>query len=74
MVKLYIGIAIVCAASIAFAATYSAGYKAGANNVRVEIAKEVRGKLNAAQTADDATTRCLADAQCRLSNDGYRRD
>lgn len=74
MVKIYIWIAVVCAASIAFAATYSAGYKAGANGVRVQIAKEVRGKLNAAQTADDATTRCLADAQCRLSNDGYRID
>lgn len=58
----------------ALATSYEFGRSYGAASVRAQIAKEVREKLNAAQTADDATTRCLADPQCRLSNDGYRRD
>jgi hypothetical protein len=59
---------------VACGTIYEVGRSHGGASVRADIAKEVRKKLNAAQTADDATTRCLADPQCRMSNDGYRRD
>jgi hypothetical protein len=46
----------------------------GRQEERAERAAVVQRKLNNATLADDATTRCLADPRCRLSDDGYRRD
>ncbi|TXH19748.1 MAG: hypothetical protein E6R03_00090 [Hyphomicrobiaceae bacterium] len=74
MVKIYVALAAAVTLGLAFVATYQLGYSHGADGVRAKIAQEVREKLNAAQTADDTTTRCLADPTCRLSNDGLRRD
>ena len=65
---------ILAAFLLACGTIYEFGRSHGVAAERARIAQEVRKKLNAAQTADDATTRCLADAQCRLSNDGYRID
>lgn len=47
---------------------------AGRQEERNERAAEVRKRLNDATLADSLATRCLADAKCRLSNDGFRRD
>jgi hypothetical protein len=74
MIKIYAGIAAIVALGLAFAATYRIGYSHGAAGVRAEIAEQVQRRLKDAQIADDAATRCLADPQCRMSNDGYRRD
>lgn len=53
---------------------YRAIKDAGRQEERLERAAEVRKRLNDATLADSAATRCLADAACRLSNDGYRID
>ncbi len=53
---------------------YQLGRSHGGAEVREEIAKDTRKRLNNAQIADDAHNRCLADPACRVSNDGFRRD
>jgi len=49
---------------------YARGYAAAqADQARVE-----RGKADAANRADEDSRRCAADPECRLRNDGFRRD
>lgn len=74
MIGVYIRMAAVVAVVLALALVYQAVKNMGRQEERLERAAEVRRKLNDATLADTAVTRCLADAACRLSNDGYRRD
>ena len=74
MTKIYIAVAGLVVLGLAFAGTYKLGERNGKNSVRAEIAEEVKRRLSNAQMADDAHTRCLANPDCRLRNDGFRRD
>lgn len=73
-----IGTYLRAAAVIALVAALGFGYAVvkdmGRQEERLERAAAVRKRLNDATLADSAATRCLADAKCRLSNDGFRRD
>lgn len=45
----------------------------GRQQERAASAEAVRKRLNDATLADTDATRCLADARCRLSDDGFKR-
>lgn len=74
MIGVYARIAAVVVGGLALAYLFHAVKDMGRQEERLERAAEVRRKLNDATLADSAVARCLADAKCRLSNDGYRRD
>lgn len=74
MIRTYIIIAFGTALVLTHGAAYHLGKSFGETRLRAEIAKQVERRLNNAQTADDAVTRCLADPACRLQSDGFRRD
>ena len=46
----------------------------GYNKRVIEDAKKIERKVNEANRADDRSTRCSRDPECRLRDDGYRRD
>jgi len=74
MIGIYIRIAAAVAVALVLGVAYHTVKDMGRQQERVERAAEVRKRLNDATLADSAATRCLADASCRLSNDGYRLD
>jgi hypothetical protein len=74
MIGVYIRIAVAVAVAIVLGVAYHTVKDMGRQQERVERAEAVRKRLNDASLADSAATRCLADAQCRLSDDGFRRD
>lgn len=74
MIGIYIRIAAAVAVAIVLGVAYHTVKDMGRQQERTERAAEVRKRLNDATLADSAVTRCLADASCRLQNDGYRRD
>lgn len=74
MTGLYLRIGAAVAAFAALTFIYHAIKDTGRQEERLERAAAIQRKLDNATIADDANSRCLADAQCRLSDDGYRRD
>lgn len=74
MIGIYIRIAAAVAGVLALGFAFYAVNDMGRQEERLERAAEVRRKLNDATLADTAVTRCLADAACRLRDDGFRRD
>ncbi len=74
MIGIYIRIAAAVAALLVLGFVYHAIKDMGRQEERIERAAEVRRKLNDASIADSAATRCLADASCRLRDDGFKRD
>lgn len=74
MIGIYIRIAAALAGAMALVFVFHAIKDMGRQEERLERAAEVRRKLNDATLADTAVTRCLADAACRLRDDGFRRD
>lgn len=74
MIGIYLRIAAVVGGCLALSYAFYAVKNMGRQEERLERAAEVRRKLNDATLADTAVTRCLADAACRLRNDGFRRD
>lgn len=74
MIGIYIRIAAALAVAVFLGVAYHTVKDMGRRQERVERAEAVRKRLSDATIADSAATRCLADARCRLSDDGFRRD
>lgn len=74
MIATYLKLGAIVVIAVLLGVAYHAVKDMGRQEERVERAAEVRKRLNDATLADTAATRCLADASCRLSNDGFRRD
>lgn len=74
MTGVYLRLAGIGALVLVLGYGYAVVKDMGRQEERVERAAAVRKRLNDASLADSAATRCLADAKCRLSNDGFRRD
>jgi hypothetical protein len=53
---------------------HNAIWQAGYDARTAEIAAAIERKLEDANTADDASMRCAADSECRMRDDGFRRD
>lgn len=53
---------------------YSAGWRDGRNALIAEQARIVADKLKGAADADEASRACAANPDCRMRNDGFRRD
>lgn len=74
MIATYLKLGAIVVIAVLLGVAYHTVKDMGRQEERVERAAEVRKRLNDATLADTAATRCLADASCRLSNDGFRRD
>ncbi len=70
----YLKLGAIVVVALLLGVAYHAVKDMGRQEERVERAAAVRKRLNDATLADSAATRCLADAQCRLRDDGFRRD
>lgn len=53
---------------------FKAGYVAGQEVIKKEIAKQTQKKVNDASKASAASRRCSADPKCLYADDGYKRD
>jgi hypothetical protein len=71
-------LAVLAAAVLAAAGIYAgwrhAVYQAGQDSVRAEITAHDKERTDAANRADDAAGRCARDPDCRMQDDGFRRD
>lgn len=74
MLTTYLKLAAVGAALLALAYVASAIHKAGYNAATATVATQEKERTNAANRADDAARRCAVDPDCRLRDDGLRRD
>lgn len=70
----YLKLGAIVVVAILLGVAYHTVKDMGRQQERTERAAAVRKRLNDATLADSAATRCLADASCRLSDDGFRRD
>jgi hypothetical protein len=72
--KLY---AILALVAVCIVAAGSIALRIRADGYNSRVVEEVRAttkRSTNANRADDAARRCAADPDCRLSNDGFRRD
>lgn len=72
--RLVLGLGTAAAAVAGAIWIFAAVKDLGRQEERADRAAVVQRKLENATIADDASTRCLADPRCRLSDDGFRRD
>lgn len=63
---------------IGYQSGHLAGYRAGNANGRTELTREiadqVKERRDAAGVAEDVVRRCIADDDCRLRDEPFRRD
>lgn len=72
--RLYIygGVVAVVIAFVTF--VYFKGRIDGQASYAAEVAQQLKEKSDAVNQADDLARRCATDPECRVRDDGYRRD
>ena len=72
--RLYIygGVAAVMITFVTF--IYFKGRADGYASYAASVAQQLKEKSDAVNQADDLARRCAADPECRVRDDGYRRD
>lgn len=53
---------------------HRAGFKAGQDALKASITQKVKEKQDASKVADDLARECARDPECRVLDDGFRRD
>ena len=72
--RLYLFSAIAAVIVAVVIIVYFKGRADGRASYAAQATQQLKEKSDAASKADDDARRCASDPDCRLSNDGYRRD